>query len=73
MSIFSEVSQGAPQGIKANLVKNGRLKKSYNVCMDRELMQHVTRAQMSRQNGAFTAMVISWAIELSNVSRVALH
>ena len=73
VSIFLEVSWGALQGIKANLVKNRRFKWSYNVCVDPEPMYHVRRVQTSRQDGGLSAMFISWAIKLCNVSRVALH
>ena len=75
MSIFLEVSGGARQGIEANLVlkKTDVFKKSYNICADPEPMYHVTHTQTSRQDGGLSAMFISRAIELCDVSRVLLQ
>ena len=58
---------------KSGIKKTVVLKYSYNVFPDSEPMHHVTRAQTSRPNGTFSAVFISWAIELCDVSRAVLY
>ena len=45
------------------------LKKSYNVCADPKPMYHMTHVQLTRQDGGLSAMFISLAIELFDLSR----
>ena len=68
---FARCSSGnlSKSGKKVHLQK----KRSHHVCADPKPMDHVMHAQTSRQDGGFSAMFISLAMELCDVSRFVLH
>ena len=70
--VFLRCSTGkqSKSGIKK---KRTSRKKSYDVYVDPEPMYRVTHALTSKQGGVLSAIFISHAIELCDVSRVVLH